>query len=213
MQEIMTVEDVAAYLHVSERTVYDWAQKGDIPGGKIGTTWRFKSTDIEKWVNDRMNDKLPASKGPGSAADKVLVPERVAVLKIPGKQEVLEHLVGLLAKTAFVKSRRALLKGIFEREKLMSTGIGFGVGIPHVRINEVTNLAMAVAVCKGGVADYDSLDGEPVKIVCMLVARADQHTEYIRMLSSISSRLKEPAVRTQLLETTNPLRVCEMLMD
>ena len=55
MHEIMTIEEVAAYLRVSERTVYDWAQKGDLPGGKLGTTWRFKRNDVENWVNSRLS--------------------------------------------------------------------------------------------------------------------------------------------------------------
>ena len=62
MQEIMTIEEVASYLKVSERTVYEWAQKGDLPGGKIGTTWRFKSSDIEKWINDRLDNHLIKNK-------------------------------------------------------------------------------------------------------------------------------------------------------
>lgn len=40
--DILTIEEVAKYLRVSERTVYDWAQKGEISSGKIGTVWRFK---------------------------------------------------------------------------------------------------------------------------------------------------------------------------
>ena len=42
--DILTIEEVAKYLRVSERTVYDWAQKGEIPSGKIGTVWRFKTS-------------------------------------------------------------------------------------------------------------------------------------------------------------------------
>ena len=53
--DILTIEEVARYLRVSERTVYDWAQKGEIPSGKIGTVWRFKKSEIEKWVNDRLS--------------------------------------------------------------------------------------------------------------------------------------------------------------
>ena len=49
--DILTIEEVAKYLRVSERTVYDWAQKGEIPSGKIGTVWRFKKSEIETWVN------------------------------------------------------------------------------------------------------------------------------------------------------------------
>ena len=63
---IMTIEEVAEYLRVSERTVYDWASKGEIPCGKIGTAWRFKSSDIETWVNKLLGstkaDRIKAGK-------------------------------------------------------------------------------------------------------------------------------------------------------
>ena len=48
---ILTIEEVANYLRVSDRTVYDWAQRGEIPAGKIGTVWRFKKSEVEQWVN------------------------------------------------------------------------------------------------------------------------------------------------------------------
>ena len=53
--DILTIEEVAKYLRVSERTVYDWAQKGEIPAGKIGTVWRFKKSEIENWVNEKLS--------------------------------------------------------------------------------------------------------------------------------------------------------------
>ncbi|MDH3982267.1 MAG: helix-turn-helix domain-containing protein, partial [Kiritimatiellaceae bacterium] len=65
MHEIMTIEEVAAYLRVSERTVYDWAQKGDLPGGKLGTTWRFKHADVENWVNSRISKPVVSSASGG----------------------------------------------------------------------------------------------------------------------------------------------------
>ena len=48
---LMTVEDVATYLRVAERTVYDWAQRGSIPCGKLGASWRFRRTDIDQWLS------------------------------------------------------------------------------------------------------------------------------------------------------------------
>lgn len=211
MHEIMTIEEVAAYLRVSERTVYEWAQKGDLPGGKIGTTWRFKSADIEKWVNDRL-------KGQGAAVDKhavssVMTAERVLLLPEGNKTGVLSQLVDSLSRAPEVRNAEVLRSGILERERLMSTGIGFGVGVPHVRSDAVSDLIMAVAVCEKGIEDYDSLDGAPVRIVCMLAARADQHTEYLRMLSSISSRLKDAPVREELLRLKDPAAVVALLMD
>ncbi len=210
MHEIMTIEEVAAYIRVSERTVYDWAQKGELPGGKLGTTWRFKREDVENWVNSRLSTK-PASGGVTSSA--VLTAERIVLLDAADKQTVLTRLVDLLAETPFVKNRDALLKGIMDREELMSTGIGFGIGVPHVRIDSVTDLVMAVAVCKSPIADYSSLDGEPVQIVCMLAARSDQHTKYIRTLSSISSRLKDPIIRGEIIATDDSALIYKLLIE
>ncbi|WP_158908602.1 helix-turn-helix domain-containing protein, partial [Rectinema subterraneum] len=59
--DILTIEEVAKYLRVSERTVYDWAQKGEIPSGKIGTVWRFKKSEIERWVNERLSSNRPVA--------------------------------------------------------------------------------------------------------------------------------------------------------
>ena len=211
MHEIMTIDEVAAYIRVSERTVYDWAQKGELPGGKLGTTWRFKRDEIEKWVNDRLSQS--SGKSPAAAAtDLVLVPERVLLLDHCSKEEVLTQLVDLLAGTPLVRNRDKLLKGILEREKLMSTGIGFGVGVPHVRIDSVTDLVMAVAVSKTPIADYTSLDEAPVQIVCMLAARVDQHTKYIRTLSAISSRLKDSSSREEIIASDDPAQICKLLM-
>lgn len=211
MHEIMTIDEVAKYLRVSERTVYDWAQKGELPGGKLGTTWRFKRDEIENWVNNRLSHPQAESGRSSSAAGLTLTPERVLLLEQGTKSEILTQLVDALATSPNVRNRDKLLEGIFEREKLMSTGIGFGVGVPHVRIDSVSDLVMAVAVCKQPVTDYASLDESPVQIICMLAARADQHTKYIRMLSAISSRLKDSASREEIIASSDPEAVCRLL--
>jgi len=214
MHEIMTIEEVAKYLRVSERTVYDWAQKGELPGGKLGTSWRFKRDEIEEWVNKRLSQSQNRSAGNASVTiRKILRPECVLLLEKAEKNEVLTQLVDLLAATPYVKNRDSLLEGILEREKLMSTGIGFGMGVPHVRDDSVTDLVMATAVSKEAILGYTSLDEEPVKIVCMLAARLDQHTAYIRALSAISGRLKEPLIRERIISADTPDAVYELLVE
>jgi len=212
MHEIMTIEEVAAYLRVSERTVYDWAQKGELPGGKLGTTWRFKRNDVENWVNSRLSSKPSAPALPGGVTNSAtLTAGRVIVLEEADKNEVLTKLVDLLAESPFVHDRNELLKGIFAREELMSTGIGFGVGVPHVRIDSVSDLVMAVAVCRKPILGYASLDNQPVQIVCMLAARSDQHAKYIRALSSVSSRLKDAATRERIIGSGDPAFIYSQL--
>lgn len=210
MHEIMTIEEVAAYLRVSERTVYDWAQKGDLPGGKLGTTWRFKREDVEHWVNSRISSKPSNTTGVTSSA--TLTAERVIVLEEADKETVLTRLADLLAESPFVQNRDELLKGILAREELMSTGIGFGIGVPHVRIDSITDLVMAVAVCKKPIDGYTSLDNNPVQIVCMLAARTDQHAKYIRTLSAVSNRLKDADTRTSIIESDDPVFIHTQLI-
>jgi PTS system nitrogen regulatory IIA component len=200
MHEIMTIEEVAEYLRVSERTVYDWAQKGDLPGGKLGTTWRFKREDVEHWVDSRLSkNSAPAISSAKRGESSLLTPDRIVLLGGADKKTVLTRLVDVLADSPLVHKRDDLLNGIFAREELMSTGIGFGVGVPHVRIDSVSDLVMAVAVSKDPITGYSSLDNKPVQIVCMLAARSDQHAKYIRTLSAVSSRLKDEHTRRQII--------------
>ena len=204
MHEIMTIEEVAAYLRVSERTVYDWAQKGDLPGGKLGTTWRFKREDVENWVNSRISNKTaPAIATVKKGGNSLLTPDRIVIIGETDKKTILTNLVDLLATSPLVHNRDELLNGIFAREELMSTGIGFGVGVPHVRIDSVSDLVMAVAVSKRAISSYSSLDNKPVHIVCMLAARSDQHAKYIRTLSAVSSRLKDAATRDSIIASAD----------
>lgn len=213
MHEIMTIEEVAAYLRVSERTVYDWAQKGDLPGGKLGTTWRFKREDVENWVDSRISKKsAQAIPSGGNGSKALLSPDRVMVMESADKESVLTKLVDALATSPLVKNRDGLLKGILAREELMSTGIGFGVGVPHVRIDSVSDLVMAVAVCKKPVSGYASLDNKPVHIVCMLAARSDQHAKYIRTLSAVSSCLKDAETRKKIIASDDPAFIYSQLM-
>lgn len=211
MHEIMTIEEVAAYLRVSERTVYDWAQKGDLPGGKLGTTWRFKRIDVENWVNSRISTKS-SPPGGGVTSSATLTPERVVIVEQADKNTILTNLVDLLSESPFVHNRDELYKGILAREELMSTGIGFGIGVPHVRIDSISDLVMAVAVCKTPIPDYSSLDNNPVQIVCMLAARADQHAKYIRTLSAVSNRLKDAETRKLIIGSDDPVFIHAQLI-
>lgn len=64
--EIMTIEEVAAYLRLKPQTIYAWAQEGKIPAAKLGNQWRFKRSVIDRWFNqhfdDRFNDLLKEEK-------------------------------------------------------------------------------------------------------------------------------------------------------
>lgn len=133
----------------------------------------------------------------------ILALPRVVVLENASKKEVLDILIDKLAETDFVKSKTDLQAGIYEREELMSTGIGLNLGIPHVRMKSIKDLVLAVALVKNGVDDYESLDSSKVKLIFMIVARDDQHAAHLKLLSHLSNNLKADAVRETLLNAEN----------
>ena len=224
--DILTLEEVAQYLRVSERTVYDWAQKGDIPCGKLGTSWRFKRSEIERWVDSRIAAKPQALRPPhaspapvvgaqAAAAQKLLrtllTPNRVVFVEAAKKEGVLNSLIDVLAEAPEVTDRGAIEREIFARETLMSTGIGFSVAVPHVRLDSVKNVIMAVGLTRHAITDYDSLDEQPIRIVCMLAARTDQHAQYLKALGAVSSMLKDAGMRNALLAAPDTASVYRLL--
>ena len=203
--DILTIEEVAKYLRVSERTVYDWAQKGEIPAGKIGTVWRFKKSEIEKWVNERLSSNIKKEENnPEIIVKNILSPDRIVFINHTTKRDALVELANNLSTAPQVKYSDELVTEILKREELMSTAIGRGIAIPHVRLSSVTDLVMSVGICKKNIIDYQSIDEIPVRILIMIAAAYNQHTYYLQTLSFFSSKLKEKTLRDKLLDASTP---------
>ncbi len=207
---ILTIEEVAKYIKVSERTIYDWTQKGEIPAGKLGNVWRFKKSEIDRWINDKLeNNNI---KGSGiSDLKHLLAPERVIVTKFSTKRDILTALINNLSEAPQIKDHKKLEDAIWEREKLMSTGIGLGIGIPHIRIYTVSDIALSVAVNKTDIIDYQTLDDIPIRIVFMVAAAYNQHAEYLKLLASISRLLKNDSFKNELLKAADPKQIFTLL--
>jgi PTS system nitrogen regulatory IIA component len=202
--DILTIDEVAKYLRVSERTVYDWAQKGEIPSGKIGTVWRFKKTEIEKWVNDRLSAHTMASPTDAVAVETIISPDRVLILDYSTKRDVLMALANNLANAPQVKNRQELVTEILKREELMTTAMGRGIAIPHVRLFSVTDLVVSVGISQTDIIDFLALDDEPVRLVLMVAAAHNQHAYYLQTISFFSARLKNSALKKDLLNVKTP---------
>ena len=203
--ELLTIEEVSQLLRVSERTVYDWAQKGEIPCGKLGTAWRFRKTDILKWIDKRLEStKKPAMRLPIPMVS-ILSRDRITFIEASTKEDAFIQLADLMDTSPQVHNRDQLLEQLFQREELMSTGIGLGIGVPHVRLNSVDDLVVAFGICREPIIDYPSLDDLPIRLIAMIAANADQHAKHIRVLSTVAGVLKDQATRTAVLaaETTD----------
>jgi len=209
---IMTIEEVAKYIKVSERTVLDWAQKGEIPAGKLGNVWRFQQKEVDQWINNKLVKKS-SSLGGLKELKHVLAPERVLSTDYSTKRDIFTALMDSLETAPQVKDREELEDAIWKREELMSTGIGLGIGIPHVRLYSVSDITLSVAVNKKEISDYQSLDNIPVKIVFMVAAAYNQHSEYLKLLSFISSLLKNGEFMDKLINAKDSTEIYKILTE
>ena len=125
--------------------------------------------------------------------------DRIVQLKDNTKEGAIKALVRTLAKCPAVTKERDLAKAIHDRERILSTGIGQGIAIPHAKIASVTEFVAAIGISKEGV-DFDSLDDKPAHIIVMIAGPEGQSEEYLRILSRFTAVLKNEQVRNRLLE-------------
>lgn len=210
--DILTIEEVAKYLRVSDRTVYDWAQKGEIPAGKIGTVWRFKKSEVENWVNERLSSSSNTKKTDDAVQVKnILSPDRVVFITQSAKRDALTELANVLANAPQVKRGDELISEILKREELMSTAVGRGIAIPHVRLSSVTDLVMAVGVCRTPISDFQTVDDKPVNLLIMIAAAYNQHTYYLQTISYFSAKLKSQELRDAISNAATEKEVYDLL--
>ncbi len=210
--DILTIEEVAKYLRVSDRTVYDWAQKGEIPAGKIGTVWRFKKSKIEKWVNDKLSAPVKSNQSSQKIVVRnILSPDRIIFIPHSTKRDALTALAQNLGTAPQIKNKSELTSEILKREELMSTAIGRAIAIPHVRLASVTDLVVSVGICQNDLIDFQSIDDVPVRLLIMIAAAKEQHQYYLQTLSFFTSKLKQKEIRTALLSSENPTDAYKIL--
>ncbi|MDR2194788.1 MAG: PTS sugar transporter subunit IIA [Treponema sp.] len=209
--DIITIEEVAKYLRVSEHTIYNWAQKGEIPAAKIGSVWRFKRVDIERWVDNRFS--VPPPKSETIHAETIIVPDRIVFLDYPNKRDALSVLADNLAQAPQARDRQELITEILKREELMSTAIGEGIAIPHVRLASVTDMIVSVGISRTDISDFHALDDKPVRLLFMIAASYNQHTYYLQTLSFFSRRLKNKRLRDELLGAETSQHAYKLLVE
>lgn len=131
-----------------------------------------------------------------------LDPSHVLFFEEGDKDDVLNRLIDCLISSPNILNGEVFRKEIFKREEIISTGIGLGIAIPHVKIKEVKDITICIGVSKKGI-DWGALDNQPVHIVFLIAGAADQHELYLRLLSKIVLVLKNQTRREKLIESKN----------
>ncbi len=115
------------------------------------------------------------------------------------RDQVLAELVGRLAETGQVAQPQALLEALLERERLGSTGIGYGVAVPHCRMADVSVPLIALGRTDSEV-DVDAIDGLPARLFFLLIAPEGAAAVQVQLLARIARLMRDAATRQRLLE-------------
>ncbi|MCX7957342.1 MAG: PTS sugar transporter subunit IIA [Endomicrobia bacterium] len=121
----------------------------------------------------------------------------VLPLKGKDKKSIIKELIEVLAQNQKVKDKEEAFKSVMEREKLGSTGVGSNIAIPHGRTNAVDKLVGALGISKEGV-DFESLDGDPVYFVFLILSPLEATGDYLRAISRVSRFFKDRFFREAL---------------
>jgi fructose-specific phosphotransferase system IIA component len=139
-----------------------------------------------------------------------ILTENLVATGLPGntKNEVIDAMIDLVASSPKVIDKEKVRKAIFEREEIMSTGVGNGFAIPHGKTEAVSDIVAAFAVTALPI-DYQSLDEKPVRLVFLLVGKDNLVGPHIKLLSRISRLMNKEEFRRRLLDLKSPREILD----
>jgi len=129
---------------------------------------------------------------------KYLTPNLVLFSDANARDDVLHEMVQKADQEGKLKDKEEFYKAIIEREKIVSTSIGMGVAIPHAKLPNYDDFFIVIGILKNGI-DWNALDGAPVRLVFMIGGPDDKQTDYLQILSGITSAIKEESRRKKML--------------
>ncbi len=130
-------------------------------------------------------------------------------LKANNKDDLLEEMIKPLLDQNIIKKRGVILETLKKRETLGSTGIGFGVAIPHCRTLTVSDIQLVVGVSKDGI-EYDAIDDEKVTLFFLIIAPPQEKSNlYLPLLGNIVELLRKEEIR----ETLKSLKEFSSFID
>jgi PTS system nitrogen regulatory IIA component len=218
--QIMTLGEVAAYLKLAQKTVLRLVHRGEIPCFKVASQWRFLRTVIDDWMLDRIQS-LPSSglarmienEQPGIPVSRLLRPELIRLDIAPAdKEAVLSQLIEPLVHARIVTEAESFVHRLLERERMVSTGVGRGVALPHLRRpreNPSGGPYLVLGICRQG-TDFQALDGGKSHLFALLCA--DSEVVHLRIMAALALLLRRGELVEALVAAQDSREVINMII-
>ena len=177
-------------------------QSWKYPGGR----WRgmFDPKKLLKFLR-----QLFKKDGPVSVTD-YLDDRLVVFLESGTQQQAIDELIEALDLAHQLKDKQKFHQAILDREKIVSTGIGLGVAIPHAKLPGYDHFFIAIGVQEGQGIEWNSLDGSQVHLIFMIGGPDNRQTEYLNILSRLTMAIKDSTRSKALLKATSAQQVIDL---
>ncbi len=119
-------------------------------------------------------------------------------LKATTKNEVIKELVDLASGSPMIRDRDEVLKAVLEREKLVTTGVGYGVAFPHAKTRALKGIVIAFGRSEKGI-DFQAMDKKPVRLFFLIAAPEDAIGAHLNVMARLSFLMKSADNREKLL--------------
>lgn len=127
--------------------------------------------------------------------------DSVMILDGTDKLKIMDEIISRAADLTKL-NRDTIYRLTWKREKMMTTAVGKGLALPHIRVNDIPAPVIIIGVAKNDITDYVAQDGKPVRVVVFMAAPDENQDAYLQLLGSVSRKMREEGVIEKLLEST-----------
>lgn len=220
-EKIMTTRELAEYIKLNEKTVLKMAQKGQIPGVKIGNQWRFHLTSIDNYLQDEIVhapqnelDMLIRTTDHIIPLSRLIDPSLIFLnMKATNAAEAVRELAGYAYSAGITPDADALCAELKEREEMLSTAIGSCVAVPHPRHpDKQLFLKPNIMLYRSRVGiEFGAHDNKKVHLFFMICAPGI--AVHLRLLAKIAKLLQIKDIIEKIIQADNNSDIITILLQ
>ncbi len=125
-------------------------------------------------------------------------------------ESCIKKLVDILERSSLIKSPEEVYRKLIEREKVMSTGIGMEVAIPHARCPSLSRTIVTMAISNRGI-EFKAIDGKPVKVIFLIVGPPEAASLHVKLLAQIARMIKSKDFAETILQAKTGAEIVEII--
>lgn len=133
-------------------------------------------------------------------------------LSAPDTEGCIRKLVDVLERSSLIRSPEEVYEKLIEREKVMSTGIGMGIAIPHARCPSLSRTIVTLAISNEGI-EFKAIDGKPVKVVFLIVGPPEAASLHVKLLAQIARMIKNQGFADRLIQAKTGSEIIEIIKE